>query len=211
MKAKIKASTISNLTDARYFAARGVDFIGLNINESSESALKETDVRGIIDWLEGPLIVGEFGMKPAKEILDITKRIGLQAIQIEMFYPVEEIRQLKGNTLLQEIVLSDQTDIPLIEKIIITNSPFISLYILNFEKIGMSWKELQANQNLLNQIRSWSDAVSILLQIPFEAAELHSILALSGVDGFSISGGEEEKIGFKSFDHIDSIFDIIEE
>ena len=54
LKAKIKISQITNLTDARYFAAWGVDFLGFDINPESEHFSSPSIVAEISEWVEGP-------------------------------------------------------------------------------------------------------------------------------------------------------------
>ena len=51
---KIIAQNITNLTDARYFAAWGVDYISFNIIPESAFYVTLDTIKEIKDWVEGP-------------------------------------------------------------------------------------------------------------------------------------------------------------
>ena len=49
---KVIATDITNLTDARYFAARGVDFLMFSFDQ-----LSIQDIVEIVEWVEGPKVL----------------------------------------------------------------------------------------------------------------------------------------------------------
>jgi len=48
----VKASSISNLTDARYFAAWHVDWLGFDLTANGLSVLSLPEVKEIKDWID---------------------------------------------------------------------------------------------------------------------------------------------------------------
>ena len=54
LKISVIALSINNLTDARYYAALGVDWLGFNINPASDNYVTPDKLKEIIDWVEGP-------------------------------------------------------------------------------------------------------------------------------------------------------------
>jgi len=58
-KIKIKASSITNLTDARYFAAMLVDYLGFQLDLSHDERINSEEFHGIKAWVEGPKIVAQ--------------------------------------------------------------------------------------------------------------------------------------------------------
>ena len=75
---------IKHLTDARYFAAMGVDWMSMELNNDPTSFMKWHTLK---DWVEGVQLAAEIGtpdeMLLAKTIIDarpdgiiLTKRIG---------------------------------------------------------------------------------------------------------------------------------------
>ena len=65
LKTKIKANSITNLTDARYFAAWEVEWLGFNLNPGESIALQQ--VPAIKDWVDGVKIVGELSQPSPEE------------------------------------------------------------------------------------------------------------------------------------------------
>ena len=57
---KIKASKIENLTDARYFAAQGVEYLGFDLTNIEENQEKYRTIHAIKEWVEGVQFVGEY-------------------------------------------------------------------------------------------------------------------------------------------------------
>ncbi len=53
---RVKAGSITHLTDARYFAALGVEWLGINLDALHDPV---QDYKEIVDWVEGPIIVPE--------------------------------------------------------------------------------------------------------------------------------------------------------
>jgi len=51
---QVIAQNITNLTDARYFAAWGVDYLSFNMQDGSPYMILWEDIKEIIDWVEGP-------------------------------------------------------------------------------------------------------------------------------------------------------------
>ena len=56
----IKASRITNLTDARYFAARDAAFLGFILEPGADGYLDPVFMQAMREWVEGPKIIGEF-------------------------------------------------------------------------------------------------------------------------------------------------------
>lgn len=63
LKLSVKIGDVTNLSDARYAAGMGVDYIGFNINPDSEHFVTSDKVAEIINWVSGVGIIGEIGEK----------------------------------------------------------------------------------------------------------------------------------------------------
>ena len=177
LKAKIKISQITNLTDARYFAAWGVDFLGFDINPDSDHFTPPSVVAEISEWVEGPLMVLESDSDP-EDILISDYRNALESVIIET--PADENKQLSS----------------------FTDSASGQKYVVYHSQDPWSSVSLASIAHLVKEY----DVV--LLDIPFHTHEVDMILD-SGVSGFVIRGGEEEKVGFKSYDDMDDLFEYL--
>lgn len=65
LKIKVIADNILNLTDARYFAAFGVDYLVFNLENIRKESIKE-----INDWVEGVNVLLEFNESLTPELFD---------------------------------------------------------------------------------------------------------------------------------------------
>lgn len=73
MKKIIKAGSVTNLTDARFFAGYGVDYIGFCFDPQSPNYISPQQALAIKGWLHGVQIVAEFANQDTynmKGILD---------------------------------------------------------------------------------------------------------------------------------------------
>ena len=67
---KIIAQNITNLSDARYFAAWGVEYISFNTIQDSEYHIKDAAIKEIKDWVEGPQCLIEANALEFEDVAD---------------------------------------------------------------------------------------------------------------------------------------------
>ncbi|MBX2890676.1 MAG: hypothetical protein KF734_07095 [Saprospiraceae bacterium] len=192
----IKASRITNLTDARYFAAKEVDFLGFNLEEGSEGYLDPMYMKAIRQWVEGPKIVGEFSRSSMPYVREAASFFGLDAVQVTANYAAQ-LADLEGLAVILETEANTAD-----ERFFHAASPYVSYFLVKmpsatalFERKDY-WKKICAEY-------------PVLLQIDAAAEQLPLILETLKPAGLSLVGGEEEKVGVKSFDEIDAIFEFL--
>lgn len=202
-KTKIKISNVNNLTDARYCAAREVDFISYAL-DSVENGIDLLRIKAIKEWVEGPNTIIEVGMESQEFLKEIFATTHPAFIQIPAYY---------------DFNVSLQTDFPIIKEIIIENPINKSLindqlktwgnipYLFDFSKNGIAWRMLKNMdmmyfQNIMNQQDIWVD-------IHAELNEWDELLSTITPIGLSIKSNGEEKTGYKSFDELDEILDVL--
>ena len=105
LKIKVKASQITNLTDARYFAAKEVEWLSFNFREGAENYIDPMKARAMFEWVEGPRIVGEFDGLTAADINFYTEGYQLQHIQVGNETTVAAVFDLKATSVIKEIVV----------------------------------------------------------------------------------------------------------
>lgn len=71
MKKIIKAGSVTNLTDARFFAGYGVDYIGFCFDPQSPNYISPQQALAIKGWLHGVQIVAEFANQDADNVKGI--------------------------------------------------------------------------------------------------------------------------------------------
>lgn len=212
LRTKVKASAIANLTDARYFAAFEVTWLGFQLDPGHEQSVTLQTAKAIREWVDGVGIVGEFGLQSAEEIRTAAELLQLDAIQAGMQTPVETLIELQTDLpVIKEIVIEKTTAAAGLEEMLEQFAPYSAFYLLNFDKNGLQWRELKTNKYGIGRkvLDSLCERYQILLSIDLQADDLAEVLNISGLAGLSFTGGEEEKVGYKSFDELDELLEAL--
>lgn len=211
LKTKVKASSVTNLTDARYFAAWEVDRLGFNLEPGSEDSVSPQFVNAVKDWVDGVKIVGEFGLASPDEIKLAVESMNLDGVQVGMFTSLNEVIKLGAIPVLKEIIIDNETSESGLTEILKNFAPHCEAFILNFDKNQIFLEDIKSKKILSVEIlRSLCRDYPIILSLNLDANILSEILETINPLGINVLGGEEEKVGVKSFDELDEIFESIE-
>ncbi len=209
---KIKAGPITNLTDARYFAAREVEWIGFDFRVGSETYVAPAMMNAIREWVGGVKCIGEFELEAASQIQAAIKDLQLDAIQMGMLSPLETLLALQSPVpVFKEIVIDFDTAPSALRAQMVLFQPWVEAFVLDFQKNGIEWEALQqGNPFGLEQLQAIANDFRVMLHINLQPKVLKNILKMLQLYGLCVKGGEEEKTGFKSFEEMDDIFDLLE-
>ena len=212
LKTRIKASQISNLTDARYFAAWHVEWLGFDLDLASPNYCSPTQVQAIKGWVEGPKMIGEFGLQSPEDILTAVDLLDLDGVQIAPFSSASEIKAKVEVPIIKRLVPDSGEEVQELYDQIKVDAPHVEAFLLNLDKAGISWSMIKTGQSIpLSSLASWCQEFPIILSLNFQAEEVDEILEQVRPYGLNLIGGEEEKVGFKSFDDLDEVFELLEE
>lgn len=206
MSYRVKAAQVKNLTDARYFAAREVDTIGFHLGTEG---LNWHEFKAISEWVQVPLIIVEPEWS-AWDTLD-WDFIDNQhyKVQIPMFLQPSELISFVGMPFVKEWILNDIHDLETLPEWLSQWDFLTKEIVLDCSKSMLSWEELSQLPLISDTIQKLSASYTIWLDAPFQPDDIDSIASKWKVYGFQLKGGEEEKVGFKSFDELDSLLDIL--
>ena len=210
LKTKVKASSVTNLTDARYFAAWDVEWLGFNFDVGSETYIQPQAMQAIKEWVDGVKIIGEFSLQPFEEILSAADLLELDGVQLGPFTPSDTLRALHENEapILLEAVVEEAGKLEEATAGFAAMAPYVEAFILNFDKNGISWKSLQGGT--LKYLMELCLDYPVILSLDFDAGTLEEALESLQLYGINVRGGAEEKVGFKSFDELDELFEALE-
>lgn len=79
----IKAGSITNLTDARFFAAYDVDYIGFCFDPLSPDYISPQNALAIKGWISGPKIVAEFANQDLENVKNIIAFFEPDVVELE--------------------------------------------------------------------------------------------------------------------------------
>jgi phosphoribosylanthranilate isomerase len=202
----IKASRIAHLTDARYFAAKEVDYLGFNLEEDSEGYLDPMYMKAIREWVEGPKIVGEFLRAPIEVVQESASFFGLDAVQVSASGHGNHLADLGG----VEVILQVSIGVNGLELPVETLKQYAALSdVLLFEVAsGVDVQALfDSDPDYWRQLFQLKPS---LLQADVTPSAWPALLQTCQLAGLGITGGEEEQTGVKSFDEIEEVFEMVD-
>jgi phosphoribosylanthranilate isomerase len=207
----IKASAITNLSDARYFAAQySVEFMGFCLEEGNDAYLAPYLIKAMKEWIEGPKIVGEFGVQTEEEILTQVENIGLDAVQLSMFATASAEKIRLQVPVIQEIVVEKEHTAAQLLSLVDSFSAKADILLLDFDKNAWTFVELVKNQEIsLDLLQRICQKHQVIIAISADAKKIKSLSQSIEPQGISLKGGEEERVGYKSFDELNDIFDAL--
>jgi phosphoribosylanthranilate isomerase len=84
----------------------------------------------------------------------------------------------------------------------------VDYFLLDFAKNNIAFTALSSADQ--EQLKTLSQAYSLLFHWSDSIAGIQSFLDKVQPYGLALVGGEEEKVGFKSFDELDELLDFLE-
>ncbi len=212
LKTRIKANCINNLTDARYFSARGAEWLTYDMDQASENYLEPPKLMAISGWVEGPLTVAKFQNQKIEEIKELKKLIDFDVAEMGMNYSIQDIMGLEGINVQKTIVVTPGLRVEDLETEMAPFKDLVDCYILDFQKYKMNWNEIFNDPPFsISKLKEFCTNNRVILDIPFEATETEQILLEMNPHGLCVAGGMEEKVGMKSYDELDEVFDLLDE
>ncbi len=195
----IKAGSINNLSDARYFAAFGVAWMGFCLDPESKHFIAPAKAKEIAGWLSGPKIIGEFGGQRIAYIQQIISDLKLSLIQVNADF-IEKANLKELNT--PVIVKVRDVSFNALEELITNWQGVADIFLLGFgEKL---WSDIKPNQKLLKKI---CQANKIILEMNFQPETVNEVIQQLNPYGINLAGGEEEQPGIKDFDDIEVLLE----
>ncbi len=186
LKTKIKVGNITSLSEARYCAGMGVDFLGFPLKDIEKDIQQFT---GISSWISGPQLVVECQSPNSIDPL-LWEQLSVDFIQIDL----ENLSQLTelGKPLF--ISMPDELNNEMINCL---NARKDSIEYVITSEIG--WK------GNLNSLRYFK----VMIKDSLEDMDWDKIIN-NGAAGFSLQGRQETSPGIHDYERLSSILDVLE-
>jgi phosphoribosylanthranilate isomerase len=192
LKTKVKVSSIENLSDARYCAGMGVEWLGFPLAMPLE---KFAEIR---NWLAGVQIVGECaGLKP-EEIKALVATHQPDAIEIDSKVNLVLIQDIDLPKILRVNIETDN-----LPALFASAAPYVSHFLLT----GDSPESLQGMES---SIEIWAAQYPIILGLDVPEEDLEEWLEQTSIQGIGLTAGKEDRPGFRDFSDLMSILEKLE-
>ncbi len=186
LKMLVKVGEITNLSDARYCAGMGVDMLGFNLNPDADTYVSPECFKEITGWISGVRLVGEFGNASHQVINKVISDYKLDMVQ------------MSDTNLISTLVLPIILQVNSLEKLLSgTHVEGVQYYLLDDFVDIESLKTLSGHQ-------------PILIGNDINAGNIISFLENTTIKGIALKGSIEEKPGFKDYDQLADILEVLE-
>jgi phosphoribosylanthranilate isomerase len=191
LSTKVVLLNVTNLSDARYAAGMGVDYIGFSINPQSNQFVTAADVNTITDWLSGVSLVGDLGSTLADHS------------EYKVDYLLTNNKDLVSG--LDEPILSldlSNENLDSVSAILANLKGAVSFFILKVAQHDI--------ESLQSDIRRINSEFVCFISTEYDADSLKLVLDTKP-KGIVLYGSHEEKPGLSNYDGIADVLEMLDE
>lgn len=192
LKLSVKIGDVTNLSDARYAAGMGVDYIGFNINTASENFVTPKTFTEIVNWISGIDIIGEVGKNTPNNLEEYPAFLTETTNPVNLKNSEDIIFRIDAKGLsAQEIKLA----------FTVTQNPLF-------------WIVETTPEQLNNESAFFTDLCAshpIYIATTFNESILEKVINTIKPKGIEIKGGLEDQPGFKDYEGIADVLEWLEE
>jgi phosphoribosylanthranilate isomerase len=193
LKTLVKVSGIENLSDARYCAGMGVEFLGFPLSQIPFEKFQE-----IRNWITGVEIVGELTGPTTQEKIDLIQQFKPDRIEVDSKANLLELKKLELPIILR--VNLDSDNLP---SLFATAAPFVSHFLL----VGDDKDSLLGAES---QVEIWAAQYSMILGLDFPEEDLEEWVSQTSIKGIGLIAGKEDRPGFRDFTDLMTILEKLE-
>jgi len=203
---KILADKVLNLTDARYFAARGVDFICLN-DENQPEVNSGAEMAAIAGWIDGPAVLIHFISDAYQSQME-----GNLDIAGFIFDNNSQKFEVNSSESDYKILIFDVHDFDELVQKGLSGTDIVLRYDYIILRLRNTQKDLDSliREGALPILQSICAAASVFIDVKLSPDSLGILLEEIRPEGIVVYGGQEDQIGVKDYDQLDEIFDVLE-
>jgi phosphoribosylanthranilate isomerase len=195
---KIKLSPITNLSDARFAAAAGIEYMGFCFDPSSPDFLLPIKALEIIEWTSGSYAIGEFGSQELSEISELSDLLNLDVVLLNNRILPDELPQI-GKPIIKGIQLDEMGPVELANELC-AYAPYADAFQLN------GTQPIDARKDELMEACL---QYKIVWNLPYNNANVLDILNTYKPYSLVILAGSEEKVGMKEYDELNEMLDLL--
>jgi phosphoribosylanthranilate isomerase len=196
----VKVSGVNNLSDARYCAGMGVDLIGFDIDPTSINKISPDKFKEITEWISGVAFVGEIKTGNLSVLQEYLQSFNINFLQFEDAAKTKEFKLLEIPLILK---LRSEDTVENIESVMSNTSDDVEFFIVESESDNF-------DKELLNRISALAKKYNIVLGYGITENNVNEIIDTTDIKGISLRGGEEIRPGYKDFDDLAKVLELIE-
>lgn len=192
LKTKVKVSSIENLSDARYCAGMGVEWLGFPLAMPLD---KFVEIR---NWLAGVEIVGECMGLQADEIKTLVASHQPNLIEIDSKVNLVLIQDIALPKILRVNIDSDN-----LPALFASAAPYVAYFLL----VGDGPDSLQGMES---SIEIWAAQYPIIVGLDLPEEDVEEWVEQTSIQGIGLTAGKEDRPGFRDFSDLMSTLEKLE-
>ncbi len=215
LKTFVKISAVNNLSDARYCAGMGVDMLGFALEADNPDFITPEKYAEIIGWISGVQFVGEFEASNLEQIKTILENYPVNALQITNDSIIEQIQRKKKKENLEGFIpiilkigiMTTFCDIDDLHGLCGEYEKTVDYFLLEHldkkpDDVFSEWE--------LGHLLKLTAKFPIILGCCVNKNNVNDLIDNYNIAGISLKGGTEIRAGYKDFDDLAEILEVIE-
>jgi len=194
LKTTVIINEVTNLSDARYCAGMGVDFIGFRIDPGHAKYVDLENYNEITNWVAGIKFIGESAT--IADFNNIDHNIDQMILDDIGLLP-----QYNGEPALWSVSINDINEH---KALIANNKAKVSGIVLTSDKNEIT-------EEYKNQITALASDLDIFLSFGINKGNVIELINELPIKGLSLKGSDEIRPGFKDYDELADILEQLED
>lgn len=194
---------INNLSDARYCAGMGADYLTFRLDPALPGAVTPELVQELSSWVSGVQLIGEFGTMPAEQINAVARQCGLHAVLLHGLRTVEEMTELALPAWLLVGWIPD-----MLPEDVDRRFQQLAAHVAGFVFAELPPQPLTDAQ--LARLAEQARAYPIWLAPGFATGPVRELLRTVHPRGLVLEGGDEIRPGVRDFSEMEAVFEELE-
>jgi phosphoribosylanthranilate isomerase len=193
---KLSLYPITNLSDARFAAAAGIEYIGFCLNPNDADFIMPIKAKEILDWISGSHAIAYFGEQDLDEVISLSELLNMDVVALENSILPDELPQI-GKPVIKVIDISTK------------NLDFVNNEISAYQKYADAF-ELKGTLHagiLLTDVKELCAKHKVFLNLNFNGFPGKELVTELMPYAWHLQGGKEEKIGLKDYDELNECLD----
>lgn len=199
----VLVNSITNLSDARYCAGMGVDMLGFGLDPKHPAYLEGSRFKEVAGWVAGVKLVGEFISTEVDEINLLSQAYNLDLVQLNRLYLLDELKSIHQPVIQKIFINKDTIETELMETLE-RYKPYVAYFLID----SIDFASLDDTN--LPCLADFANRYPLILGFGIEAENIGQVLARVKPAGIALTGGNEIRPGYKDFDELQDIFELLE-
>lgn len=206
---QLKMGAVNNLSDARCAAGFDAAFLGFCLDPEDNHFIPPEQIQQIINWIDGPEIVGEFGKQQAEKINQLATELNFKYIQLNYYDPDFQFESI-DLPIIQTLNVISEKDYQKTENLFNSLASKVQFFLLSIDVKNQNGKSILNDKEFMLRLSDWCKNYKLMLDFPFNRHNILEIVKKTSAFGINIKGGNELKPGYRDFDELIEMIELLE-